>query len=366
MDLTKKNESVYITKENLSLARNVVEANAFIKASGTLSSNAQKLLYTAISMIAIDDESFQTYTFEVKALKEFFRIKRNDFHKECENLADELMCKYFTIKNEDDKWEKYHILSNIKYDKGKLQLKLDDALKPFLLHLKKEFTSVPVQLLVLMKSYYSMRIYLYLRMYYNQQLYYSKNKNKEVQIIVPLAELENLFFDDKKAKYARFSNFNQRILKPSIEEINKMMDFIIDVEYIKEGKNIVQLQFNIRLKHLLETTKAMLLSQGDTYDLSQEILNDCYKNILKYLHKSFKIPKEDIIKAIKRHGIEEVMLGAISMDFYKNDGYEITNSTAFLTTLLNNSQNQYMIDVRKKYSNFEAVMGKIKNMLDNL
>ena len=60
------------------------------------------------------------------------------------------------------------------------------------------------------------------------------------------------------------------------------------------------------------------------------------------------------------------MLGAISMDFYKNDGYEITNSTAFLTTLLNNSQNQYMIDVRKKYSNFEAVMGKIKNMLDNL
>ena len=116
VDLTKKNESVYITKENLSLARNVVEANAFIKASGTLSSNAQKLLYTAISMIAIDDESFQTYTFEVKALKEFFRIKRNDFHKECENLADELMCKYFTIKNEDDKWEKYHILSNIKYE----------------------------------------------------------------------------------------------------------------------------------------------------------------------------------------------------------------------------------------------------------
>lgn len=364
--LTKKNESIYITKENLSLARNVVEANAFIKACGTLSSNAQKLLYTTISMIAIDDESFQTYTFEVKALKDFFKIKRNDFHKECENLADELMSKYFTIKNEDDKWEKYHILNNIKYDKGKLQLKLDDSLKPFLLHLKKEFTSVPVQLLVLMKSYYSMRIYLYLRMYYNQQLYYAKNKNKDVKIIVPLAELENLFFDEKNEKYARFSNFNQRILKPSIEEINKMMDFIIDVEYIKEGKNVVQIQFNIRLKHLLETTKAMLISQGDKYELNQEILNICYKNILKYLFQVYNVSKEDIIKGIKRHGIEAVMLGAISMNYYKDDGYKIDSPNAFLATLLNNSQNKYMIRVRQEYPNFESVMNKIENLVKDV
>ena len=353
---------VYITKENLSLARNVVEANAFIKACGTLSSNAQKLLYTTISMIAIEDDNFQTYTFEVKALKEFFKIKRNDFHKECEKLADELMSKHFTIKNEQDKWEKYHILNNIKYDKGKLQLKLDDSLKPFLLNLKKEFTSVPVQLLVLMRSYYSMRIYLYLRMYYNQHLYY-KSKEAEVKIVVPVSELENLFFTEKDTKYARFSNFNQRILKPSIEEINETMDFIVSVDYVKNGKVITEVEFTIRLKHLLETTKAMLISNNDDYELTEDILNDCYQKTLKIFRYRFKISKDDVIRGIKKHGIETVMLSAITMTDYMARGYEIKTPSAMFSSLLNNSRNEFMILSRQAYPNFVSVIKKVDKLL---
>ena len=354
--------SVYITKENLALARNVVEANAFIKACGTLSSNAQKLLYTTISMIAIEDDNFQTYTFEVKALKDFFKIKRNDFHKECEKLADELMSKHFTIKNENDKWEKYHILNNIKYDKGKLQLKLDDSLKPFLLNLKKEFTSVPVQLLVLMRSYYSMRIYLYLRMYYNQHLYY-KSKDSEVKIIVPVSELENLFFTEKDTKYARFSNFNQRILKPSIEEINETMDFIVNVDYKKEGKVITEVEFTIRLKHLLDTTKAMLVSNNDDFELTEEILNDCFKKTLKCFRYHFKISKEEVIRGIKKHGIETVILSAITMGAYLARGKEIKNSLAMFNGLLNDSRNEFMLLSRQAYPDFASVLKKLDKMI---
>ena len=47
-------------------------------------------------------------------------------------------------------------------------------------------------------------------------------------------------------QYARFAQLNQRVVKPSVKEVNKRSDVAVSVEYQKDGRAVVALKFKVR------------------------------------------------------------------------------------------------------------------------
>ena len=56
-------------------------------------------------------------------------------------------------------------------------------------------------------------------------------------------------------KYDRYNNFNQRVLEPSITEINTKSDLLVDVKPIKRGRSIHALHFTIKPQKAVQSTE---------------------------------------------------------------------------------------------------------------
>jgi hypothetical protein len=47
-------------------------------------------------------------------------------------------------------------------------------------------------------------------------------------------------------EYPRFNNFNLRVIKPAVKEINRVSDFRVSVDYQRQGRKVTALKFKIR------------------------------------------------------------------------------------------------------------------------
>src|SRR5262249_29778312 len=45
--------------------------------------------------------------------------------------------------------------------------------------------------------------------------------------------------------YPAFMNFNQKVIKPAVEEINKVSDFRVEVECKRQGRKVIAIKFKI-------------------------------------------------------------------------------------------------------------------------
>ncbi len=63
--------------------------------------------------------------------------------------------------------------------------------------------------------------------------------------VIPLDTWKKLIGVESGGTYEIFKNLNRKIVKPAIEEINLVSDIYVTVEYVKEGRKVIGLQFNI-------------------------------------------------------------------------------------------------------------------------
>lgn len=63
--------------------------------------------------------------------------------------------------------------------------------------------------------------------------------------VIPLDMWKKLMGVEAGGTYEVFKNLNRKIIKPAIEEINQVSDIYVTVEYIKDGRKVIGLQFNI-------------------------------------------------------------------------------------------------------------------------
>lgn len=130
-------------------------------------------------------------------------------------------------------------LAKIKTNKrsGKVHVKLDEDMVPFLFDLKQKFTQYQLYNILGMKSAYSLHIYELLKSYAFQRT-----------IIFNLDDLKHLLMVDSVKTYNRYANFRMRILEKAQEEINELTDINITYEAIKTGKKVTQIKFTIEEK----------------------------------------------------------------------------------------------------------------------
>ena len=214
----------------------VVKSNELIEARYKLNINEQKILLYAISKLDRDKKEMNIIEFDTLEFTELIDSKGNryeDFRETVRSLR-----KKEVIITTDDKEMIAGWLSNIKIYKntGKVTLKFDDELIPYLLQLKSRFTRYELKNILYLKSKYSIRVYELLKQY---QVIKSRK--------FTLEELKEILMLEKN-QYNRIYDFERFVLKPSMEEINEYTDLEVSYEKLKKGRKVIGIKYIIQSK----------------------------------------------------------------------------------------------------------------------
>lgn len=191
----------------------VTKANTLITASYNLSLQEQKLILTLASMVQPNDEEFKEYEFKIKDFMELLGVESQTKYTEVPRITKDLMKKVFEIKEGKDivqlSW-----LSSARYKVGEglVILKFDSSLKPYLLQLKKLYTSYKLENILSLKSKYSLRLYEILKSY-------QFKKHWETN----LEELKKIIGAVEKS-YSVYQNVKNRIIIPAQKELKEKTD----------------------------------------------------------------------------------------------------------------------------------------------
>lgn len=223
----------------------VIKHNKLVEACYDLNINEQKLLIYAISKINTDNDKFNIINIVVKDFVGLFDTV-DERHTEIRNLAKSLKRRELLIQTERGElltnW-----FSSIEYIRNEaiVEVEFSSKLIPYLLHIRDMYTQYNIKNIIHMKCKYSIRMYELLKQY--------EKIGKRTFTIPVLKRI--LGCSDK---FNRFSDFDRRVLKPSIEEINNFTDIrVATPKKIKNGREIVQIGFVVAKKKVSNETLDM-------------------------------------------------------------------------------------------------------------
>lgn len=216
----------------------VTQSNTLIEArhKQSLSAREQKLILTLVSMIQPDDKDFSKYEITIKDFHELLGLTGREKYKEIKEIVENLMAKVIYIPKGEKDWMVLHWVSVAEYRDGEgiIELKFDPALKPYLLQIKKAYTSYRLSNILSLKSGYSIRMYELIKKWE----YVGK---------------WNCTVDDLRGKlgislktYPQYGNFKQRVLDPAIKELNEKTDVNVTFTEQRVGRKVSKLEFIIR------------------------------------------------------------------------------------------------------------------------
>jgi plasmid replication initiation protein len=218
----------------------VVQANSLVEARYRLSNLEQRLIFSLLSKIEADDDDLREYDIPLKELSQLMGIDLADAYKELAKLTKQLMTRVLTIKSKAGNLLHIHWLCRAEHKPGSVALSFVPDLKPYLLHLKSEFTICELETIAGFGGKYTIRIYMLLRQY-------ASIGWREFE----LAELREILGIEKK-EYPQYKEFSRRVLAQAKKEMDAVdeygrpkSDLSFEVETIREGRKITRLKFVI-------------------------------------------------------------------------------------------------------------------------
>jgi plasmid replication initiation protein/predicted DNA-binding protein (UPF0251 family) len=222
-----------------------------------------RFFHSVLSKISTDDKEFQTYRIYYRDIIDFYELKPTSSYELLRNAAKSLMNQKVTINYEENghKREKiYHIIRYVdvlKEGRGSakeieqqeyIDVVVEDQMRPLLLELQRNFTTFENRITKRLGAT-STRIYEFMKQY--QSIGHRK-----------------LLIDDMKrmmkieTEYPKFSNFYQKIIAPSVRDINKHTDIkITSIDKIKAGRKTVALHFRFETQVQVKVTKKDLTKE---------------------------------------------------------------------------------------------------------
>jgi plasmid replication initiation protein len=222
----------------------VVQANSLVGGKQALKLNSAKLIRAAIMQVVKDDEELKPYKITITELAELLDIPRCNIYRDIEDITNDIINNPVYIREENSKklrWIKIPWVQRCEYhsDYG-IAIKLNDELKPLLLNLKDHYTQYTLDSVLAMKSVYAIRMYELLL----SKIMTSYLPKKGVNIEISLQELKECCGCEGKS-YDTFANFRVKVLDKAVKEINEKTSYVVTYDYIKKGRTVVGIRFNI-------------------------------------------------------------------------------------------------------------------------
>lgn len=222
----------------------VVTKNELITADGLadLSVNARKLLYLAIAQCKKDDKEFKAYKTTPMEIAEMFGITRQAVYQTVDELTDELMRTFITIRPAEGKaFDKRHICERCSYSDTKvLEIQLHNDLADYLLGIKGDYSQPLMWDFMRMRSKYSIAIWHLLQ----REMHSHKPMiNAPIEFDISLEELREV--TNTKNKLKQIGEFKKKAMNKALEEIKENCFVKISYTDIKTGKTIVGFRFKV-------------------------------------------------------------------------------------------------------------------------
>ncbi|MEE6658352.1 RepB family plasmid replication initiator protein [Pediococcus acidilactici] len=271
-----KNKKVICTLNELE-KRKVVEHNSLITSIAKMQKTALKMFELAVSYIDTENPPKDNIIYlSKKELFSFFDVSSTSKHTRFKE-AIEFMQKqaFFQIKEEKNKgYEMTSIvpIPTVKWNSynDDVMIQFNQFIMPYLIDLKAEFTQYKISELKELNSKYSLILYRWLSMNYNQYEHYSVKGGRRVEQVesyrspsISVNELREI--TDTVNEYPRFDNFERRVLKIALKEINAHTSFNVTYDKIKKGRNIASIVFHIEKKRK---------SDDNSYKLEDKVYQD--------------------------------------------------------------------------------------------
>ena len=232
----------------------IVKSNDLIQKSRfSLTVQQQRVILYLISKIGYGDEDFREYEFDIK---DFCRVcglydDSGKYYTELKRQVKEIRDKSMWIEISEGEEVLLSWLdgARISRNSGKIKVRLSEDMKPYLLQLRDNFTKYEIAYVLCMKSKYAIRLYELVK-----SIHY-----KELETYVTTFTVDELRKLLDAGKYPRFCNFNQRVLKPAIQEINTYTDQEISCEPVKKGKKVEAIEMTIRTKAAADRLKTLIM-----------------------------------------------------------------------------------------------------------
>ena len=282
---------VYEVSPNMKLKKhNVVMENALIEARYSLTTEEQRLVLATIAMldnIETAPTGFPMLKIPKKLIIEATGLHEKDY-KIIKKSLERLMSRVITIET-DKGFELYQWFAKAKYNKGDeyIEVQFHPDLKPYLLELKERFTKIPLKQILQLRSKYAIRLYELLKRY--DDTGFRTDYLPELRKKLGVGDNE----------YKVFADFEKRVLRPAIKEINEETDIEVSYTKKKTGRKITHIEFKIKPKntnqgYTPETTK----SPSQTLDIQgqKKVRNnsDLWKTVLKILEYRYDANPDDI------------------------------------------------------------------------
>lgn len=240
----------------------VVKSNELIQRTRyTFTPQQQKALLYAISQLKPDQKEFEYQLFDIGEFCEICGIDRysGTNHKDLKDALQGLRDKSMWVTTPDGCETLLAWFSNVKIQSktGKVGIRFDEEMKPYLLDLKGRYTKYKLIYTLGMKSKYSIRLY---------ELLKSLDHCKDV-ISFDL----DYFKERMGAEYTRWVDVRRFVVEPALKEINELTDLNINFDVIKKGRAVHKIKFTIaQKKDFIEQiqTRANIekrLNKGDCY-----------------------------------------------------------------------------------------------------
>jgi plasmid replication initiation protein len=299
----------------------VTKSNRLIEANYKLGAIEQKIILCLASNIQPSDSDFKTYTLPIKEFADLIGVKGQHKYSDLKKITKELMQKVFEVRI-DKKVIQVAWLSYVAYNEteGSVDIRFDPFLRPYLLELKREFTSYKLENVVQLKSTYAIRIYELLKQY-----------EKIQERIFSLDNLRKLL--GAEDIYPAYGNFKQRVLVPAQKELKDKTDISFNLEEIKSGRRVTKVKFII---HSVKQIKGDQLNSFEE-NLEEFKLVNIFTNRVKSLGLLMGVQiTDEIIQSWEKYGEENVLLLMEKIQ----DRKDINNPIGYITKVLMSSSKE--------------------------
>jgi plasmid replication initiation protein len=291
----------------------IFQHNNLVEARYHLTLQEKRIILWLTSQIQPDDKNFKRHCLSVQAFTNLLELTGSVKYTELRKITKGLMQKVLEIIDPDKNtstlvnWINY---SKYFHNEGMIEFSFSEEMKPFLLHLKSQFTSIEVTDLMQFKSIHAIRIYELLKQY-----------ETIGERVLGIEEIKQ--YCGVANKFKNYPDFERYLLLIAQKEITSKSDINFEFERIKKGRKIVSIKF--------------IISKNRDYELRknpdaqlQEIKR---KPALHYQLEEFGISKK-MINTVMRDNDEQTINNAIRCVEIQSTRTLVRNPKAMLVSAI--------------------------------
>ena len=260
----------------------VVKSNKLISASYRLGLDEQRLLLACISQIdsRLELSKKDEFTVTAKQFASMFGSDPKSAYKQIEAAAEDLFERKIVVDNKKEKIKfvsRWSSSVEYNYGEGSVTIGFSQKILPLISQLKEQFTKYNLEHVSRLTSVHAIRIY-------ELCLQYLKIGERNFE----MSEFKKILGLD--GQYPEFKDFNKRVLKSSIDQINENTDIKIKVNPIRQNRKIVSLKFEIESKQARSHKVSKQKSEKEIRELANNLTISDYIQTQKNENQKLKKP----------------------------------------------------------------------------